>query len=265
MSMSRSLAISQNNTAGPTVDRVALDYLKTHSGVKNMIFKPAASIFDIIGLYLPDPEYKKLALFSKDAKNFSELAAMPSATLDLSKRITAYAETGSMVDLGNLVREIFSFLVPTTDSIKAISNQFVSLSARSLAIVGTVGSTATLVSMMFLIDEEFGKKEKAKQLLASEDLKKAPEELTEEEKAQKSVAEAQIDNSNWLLARNVHYAALGAFGLAGTTLRMASPPPLMIALAAGGMALSIISHFNAQLYLEPAKDRQKELLERAYV
>ena len=265
MSMSRSLAISQNNPVGPTVDQVALDYLKTGSGVKNMVFKSATSIFDSIALFSSNPEYKKLAMFSKDAKNFSELASVPNATLELTKRITAYAETGGMVAFGDLVREIFSFLVPTTDSIKALSSQFIPLSARTIAIVGTVGSTATLVSMSFGIDEEFGKKEKAKQLLASEDLQKAPEELDEKEKAQKNVAEAQIDNCNWVLARNAHYAALGAFGLAATILKRTAPPPLMVALAAGGVVFSILSHFNAQLYLEPAKDAQKKLLERDYV
>jgi hypothetical protein len=240
------------SSSSPTVTQVALDYLKTSSGVKNMVLKASAVGFDAAALYDPSyAGYKRIASFSKDAKNYSEIGALPNAIGELNGRFWEFLGSGSLESFGGLVRKMSEFLVPFADVTKAVSNQFIPLGSRVLTVVGFTGAASTVLAMSFGIDEELSK------------IQKASEKLSSEKEGQKEEAEAQITNSYLIIARNLHYAALGSFSIAATLMNTFAPAPLMVALAAGGLFFTIFSHFHTKMALEPARDALKAKLVEA--
>jgi len=234
------------SASSQSVTEVALAYLKTSSGVKNMVLKLSAVTLDILSFYNPsNASFKRMSSFSKDAKNYSEAGALPNATIELNNKFWEFIESGNLEALGGLVRKVSEFFVPFADLTKAVSNQFIPLGSRVLTVVGFAGATSTVLSMCFGIDEEFKK------------IQNASEKLSSGKEGQKAVAEAQVSNSYLIIARNLHYAALGSFSVASTLMQTLAPVPLMVSLAAGGLFFTIFGHFHTQMALEPAKKALK--------
>jgi hypothetical protein len=249
-------------SASPTVQQTFLKYLKSFSGVKNMVLKSTAVFFDIASICEPSNlSHKKIANFAKDAKNYTEIAALPGAVTEVHGRFWGFVQHGSLEDFAGLVRKVAEFFVPVADCAKAVSNRCFSLGSRTMAVIGFAGSAATVLAMCFGIREEGEKLRMANSRLAEGERDSEGCPLSELVHArQKTNAEAQVTNSCVIIARNVHYAALGAFSVAATLMGVTAPQTLMVALAAGGLALTVIGHFHTEMVLEPAQKGFKEAL-----
>lgn len=242
------------DTSSPTASKVLQQYLKTSSGVKNCVFKIGSALFEAASLYNPSrPGFKNMANLSKDAKNFSEVASLYEATGNATERFWSFIENPTPDNLGGLLHKMSEFLVPLMDVTKVMSRHFIPLTARTLAMVNVVGASSTVLGMSFGTTEELDKIGRAQDTIV-----KTTGSTRARDMARREVAETQVSNSCITIARNLHYTALGSFSLAAMIMEVTCPPVLMVSLAAGGVATTILGHFHKEMFLAPVQAAFKE-------
>lgn len=216
------------------------DYLKEWSGVKNVVFKSSTQLLEGISMYNPSMTgAAALGAATKQAKNLGEASMLPKATKELFEKTTAFTANPSVHGLGGIINKLAGWYVPFWDAFNAVTKIAMPLTDRVAKIMGAMGSSATLTAMSFGINEEMTKIAKSTALIAKD-------------KASKVGYEAQITNSHITIARNLNYAALGAFGLAATILGMTAPPLLMWTFATGGVSTTIGAHVHKEKFVPKA-------------
>jgi hypothetical protein len=245
--------------AEPTVWNVYLDFLKTLSGAQNAILKPIYYACDWILTFIPSlSTAKQLSVLTKNAKNASSAAKLPELGADIVKSASKFADKRDVSSLGDLANRIGLLAMPAVDVLKVFSDAVKPLTSAGLRLANNVYNSASVFTAVYGTGEELQKiGVKRADIEKAKDTSKA--EKDEEAPKSKDLSGRVIDARNseitqsWLkIGMLVNYFAMGALGLAVAFTELTVAPWVMLAFATGGLAFTLMSHFQKELYVAPA-------------
>ncbi|MBS3903779.1 MAG: hypothetical protein KGZ39_00450 [Simkania sp.] len=230
-------SVTSKNVA---ISETALAYLKESSGMKNMVFKPAALAAEWTLVANPGcAAASNMHRLAKDAKNLGELAALPGKGVETGQKLVTFIQTPSLYTFGDVLNKVCDFFVPFADVVKTVSDKISPLGRRAAQMLSLTAAGALVTTMSFGTLEELGKIEQAEKAAAKG-------------RQSKVYAEAQAVNSLFNIIRNSSFQSLGAITLAAAVVPISLGWP-MTALATNGLFFTLLGHFHKKTVLEPAE------------